>query len=394
MIMTSLMTRSTLCALTLFFLGCGDAPVQQSVPKASPALPVETITLEKSPYPVWLQYTGKTRASNSQEVRARVEGRLEKVYFKDGDIVKAGEPLFLIEQEQYRSALDAAIATKARNEASLELARADVARYTPLVEEGLAPRATLEQYQAQANGLTAQIAADQASIDKAQLQLGYTEVKAPIAGRVSRRMVDTGNLVGHGEATLLTTIMQIDPLYAYFSPTLSDVELMQRYRSKEVLDAYIEVRSTNEAVIASKRLDGSVDFSDNTVDDMTSTLSMRATMNNPDYTVYPGTFVYVNVFVTDQMPIVLVPPRSIFEDQLGKYVYVNDAGKAKRVNIKTGYASRYYTMVEEGLEGGEALIISGLMKLRPNLAISTSDATAEKGIDAILKANHLIPEKE
>ncbi len=375
-------------ALVLLLLsGCGEN-TQQEVKKTPPPLPVQTITVQDKRVPIWGTFTGKTRASSHQEVRARVSGILEKIYFKDGEYVKKGQKLFKIEQSEYIAALNAAKAKKAQDEAALALAKADVARYTPLVKEGLAPRATLEQYQAKLASLNAAILGDKAKIQEAQIKLDYTIIRAPISGQVSARHVDVGNLIGQGESTLLTTIVRYNPLYAYFSPSQNDALIMQKYRNKKNLDAFIEYKGAEEDI----RLDGYVDFSNNTVDPLTSTITMRATIQNPDTKILPGTFVYVHVFISDKYKFKMIPPEVIMDDQLGKYVYIVDNNASvKRADITTGYGTRYYVSVQKGLKDGDRVIISGLMKLKPGMKVKATDATQERGIDAIIKENKLIP---
>ena len=380
--------------LSVFFLssvfllhGCSQEK-QEQVKKQVPPLSVEVISVKKEAVPIWKRYTGMTKASSDQKVRARVSGVLEKRYFQDGQLVKKGQKLFKIEQSQYVAALNSAKAKKAQDEASLALANADVNRYAPLVKEGLAPRATLEQYQAQKLGLKAAIAGDVAQINKAKLELSYTIIKAPIEGRASARHVDVGNLVGQGEATLLTTIVSIDPIYAYFSPSQEDVRDFMKYKNKEKPDAFIELDGMREKL----RLNGYVDFSNNSVDPLTSTITMRATIQNPDYKILPGTFVYVNIFVNDKYKFMMIPPEVIFADQLGKYVYIVENNKIKRADIKTGYSSKYLTSVTSGLKDGDKLIVSALVKLKQGLDVKPTDVTDTKGAKAILKQNNLIPE--
>jgi len=387
------MKKTTLYSLfitTILLLSACSSETTQTQKKEAPPLKVKTITVETKNVPIWSRFTGKTRASSHQEVRARVSGVLEKVYFQDGQLVKRGQKLFKIEQDQYIASLNAAKAQKAQDEAALALAKADVARYTPLVEEGLAPRATLEQYQAKLASLKAIIEGDVAKIREAKIKLDYTIIRAPISGRVSARRVDVGNLVGQGESTLLTTIMRIDPIYAYFSPSQNDVQIMQKYKDKQKPSAFIEVDSSLEKI----RLDGYVDFSNNMVDPLTSTITMRATMDNPKGKVLPGTFVYVNVFVTDKHKFKMIPPEVIFSDQLGKFVYIVDSNSTlKRADITTGYATRYYVSVKKGLKDGDKVVISALIKLKPDSKVEAVDATKEAGIDAILEKNDLIVKK-
>jgi len=377
----------------LLFSGCAEEK-KASGPKPLPPLNVETVTVEKKKLPLWMQYTGMTKASSDQEIRARVSGRLEKIYFKDGARVKEGDRLFLIEQSEYRSNLRSAKAKKEKDRAALKLAEADVNRYKPLVKDGLAPRATLEQYEARYNELVALIDADDAAIKNAELQLSYTLITAPVSGQVGTRLVDVGNLVGYGESTLLTKIVQTDNIYTYFSPSESDVQKIYKFRSREKLPAFIEVRGQGDEVLKRKRLDGYVDFSNNTVDPLTSTITMRATIDNHDQSVYPGTFVYINIFITDNFDFILIPPQAVFEDQLGKFVYTVDANNtAHRSSVTTNLSSRYYTSVADGLHDGDRVVISGLMKVKEGRQLEPTDVTETKGIMAVMKEYKLIPDE-
>ena len=377
----------------LLFQGC-EKEKKTVVVKAPPPLVVETVTVNRKKFPLWAQFTGMTKAVSDQEIRARVSGRLEKRYFEDGAYVKKGDKLFLIEPAQYQSNLDAAKSRKLKDEAALALARADVKRYQPLVKEGLAARSTLEQYESKRDSLLAAIAADEAAIRNAELELSYTLITAPISGQVSSRKVDVGNLVGYGESTLLTTIVQTDQIYVYFSPSEKTVQKIYQYKSREDLPAFIEVRGQGEDIFKRKRLDGFVDFSNNIVDPLTSTVSMRATIGNKDQSVYPGTFVYVNIFITDQLNFVMVPPQAILEDQLGKFVYTVDANNtAKRTSVKPALSARYYISISEGLKDGDRVVISGLVKVQDGRKLAPKDMTETKGIIAVMKEHDLIPEE-
>ncbi len=388
------MIKNILVYLLLLFAlsACSEQDTQQPSKEPQP-LPVETVTVMNKNIPIWMRYTGKTQASNSHEVRARVSGILEEIYFKDGDYVTKGQKLFKIEQADYIAALEYAKAKKQKDFAALKLAQADVNRYAPLVKEGLAPRVTLEQYEAQVQSLKADIASDEASIKQAALELSYTVIKAPIDGRASRRLVDIGNLVGKGETTVLTTINKTDPLYAYFAPSNEDFQKIIKFKEQDVMPAYIDINYQSQ-LLTNKPLFGHVDFSDNTVNPSTSTVSMRAEIPNHDQSVYPGTFVYVNVFLTDDYKFIGIPPQVIFEDQRGKYVYVvSDEQKAQRTYIKTSFDSRFFVLLEEegGLKDGDKVIINALLRLKPDIKVNPTDVTETKGIDAVIKKNKLIP---
>ena len=375
----------------LALAGCGE---QKKAPaaKEAPPLPVEVVTIENKNIPIWMAYTGKTKASSSQQVRARVTGILEEIYYKDGDHIEKGQKLFKIEQTDYIAELELQKAKKFRDLAALKLALADVKRYEILAKEGHASQSTLESYQAQAEAYAADIKYDNAKIQQAELMLSYTIVTAPIDGQASRRLVDIGNLVGKNESTLLTTINKVDPLYAYFAPSEEDFQRIAQFRSSEVMDAYIDLNYQTKSLKA-RRIFGTVTFSDNAVDPGTSTISMRVEVPNKDKSVFPGTFVYVNVFVTDKIPFIGVPPQVIFEDQQGRFVYVVDnKNTAQRVYIKPVYETRFFVLMKlDTLKEGDKVIINGLMRLKPDLKVSPTDVTDSKGIEAIIKANNLVP---
>jgi len=386
---------------TLFlFTGCSSEPEKttsekQQKPAEPPALPVEIVTVKKEKVPIWIEYTGKTEASKRIEVRARISGTLEEVLFQEGDFIEKGQKLFTVEKTSYEAAVAQARAKLEGDQASLKLARADVARYKPLVADGLAPRITLEQHQVRVMELSALIKADQAGVKDAELNLSYTDILAPISGRISRINIDVGNIVGYAEKTLLTTMVADDPMYAYFNPNEEQYQLVRQYRSKEVLEAHVVVPNKYEKLLDRKPFKGVVDFNDNRVDKMTGTITMRAKIGNPEHNLLEGTFVYVNLFVTDQAGFLMVNPGVIQEDQQGSYVYVVDEnGLAKRVNIMRGFETRNYLAVTKGLEGGEKVIRSGLAKIRPGAKVTPTDVTETKGVMAILKEQDMIPEKE
>ncbi len=378
--------------LLLTFSACSED--KSTAPPEPPPLNVETITVKEEPIPIWLEYTGKTEASKRIEVRARVAGILEKVLFTEGSWVEKGQKLFEIEKDSFREALQQAKSKRDRDLATLGLAIADVKRYEPLVAEGLAPRATLEQYQARRNEYIAVVEGDKAAIRKAGLDLSYTDVMAPISGRISRLQVDVGNIVGFSEKTLLTTIVSDDPMYAYFNPTEQDFQIMRKYGSGEALQALVRIPGTH-AYLKRDLLKGHINFSDNRVDSMTGTITMRATVDNPDHDLLEGMFVYVEAFVSDQYPFMVVPPQVVLEDQRGSFLYVVDENStAKRVDVERGYESRYSLQIENGLNDGDKVIVSAIPKLRPDMKVAATDVTAAKGVLAIMKKQQIAKEQE
>ena len=375
----------------IWLSGCGEPQSRNNATKKISPLPVETVTIRKEPVPVWAEFTGTTRASSEQEVRARVSGRLEKRFFKDGDLVKKGQKLFLIEQDRYKAALKSALAAKKKHLAELKLAKANVERYEPLAKEGLAPRIKLEEYISQYEKVKADILSDEARIEEAQLNLDYTVVRSPVDGMIGVRHVDVGNLVGYGEPTLLATVRKFDPIYLYFSPSATEARVLRKFHTSGRMDALLRIPS-NDSHIGDNRLRGFVDFSDNTVDPTTSTIKMRATFPNKEMRVYPGSFGYVEVFITDKEPIMAIPPIAIFEDQRGKFVYtVGRDGKAVRTGIEIGLMTRHFIQIEKGLKEGDRVIVSGLTRVTPGMPVEPTDATEKKGVMAVMKLERYVP---
>ncbi len=379
--------------ISFVFLLTACTEEKKVLPKEIPAFDIDIITVKKEKLPIWIEYTGRTQASSQQEVRARVKGYLEKIYFQDGEVVTKGDKLFEIESAEYKAHLQTAKAKLRQDKASLKLAKADIDRYAPLVKEGLAPKAVFEQYEATYQEILAKISADEAEVKDALRQLSYSTITAPISGKISARRVDVGNLVGASEATLLTTIVNIDPLYAYFSPTEQAIQKIKKYASKEKLDAFIEVRDGSQSILKREQLKGFIDFSNNSVDPLTSTVTMRATIENKEFSMLPGTFVYVNIFVTDQHSFMMVPPEVIFEDQMGKYLFVENNGTLSKELIEIGFTNRYYSVINKGLKEGSRVVVSGLIKLRDKMKVNPTDTTDTKGIKAIIKAKNLIPKE-
>lgn len=376
--------------------GCSEEKKEAATPvQEPPPLPVEIVTVNKKKVPIWVEYTGKTEASKRVDVTARVSGRLEQVLFKEGDFIEKGETLFIIERDSFEAAFSEAKARLEKDKASLSLAKKDVERYRPLVAEDLAPRATLEQYEARVAELEAAIKGDQAKITEAETNLGYTVIAAPISGKVGRRLVDIGNVVGPGSTTLLTTMVSDDPMYVYFNPSEPDFQAMRQYKSQAMMTARVTIPDKSDGMVKREPLTGSVDFTDNKVDSMTGTITMRAEMANPDHAILEGTFVYVELMITDQHEFLLIPPGAVQEDQRGSYVYVLNADNtAQRIDVVLGHESRHYVMIQKGLEGGEKVVVSGLAKVREKSRLAPTDVTGTKGVMAILAEKNMIPGKE
>lgn len=269
-------------------------------------------------------YEGRIAAVETVEVRARVRGHLDKVYFQDGKLVKEGDPLFEIDPRPYKAALDAAEAQKAAAEASLELARKEYARYSQLLRSGASTREEVEVWSAKQAVAQAERLKALAAVEQAQLDLGFTKVTAKIAGKISRAQVTRGNLVNaSGGETLLTTITTVDPTYVYFDV---DERSLLRYRKDYARDrskAEIEVPIKELKIPVEVALDGEkgfphkglLDFTDNQVKASTGTIQVRGTLPNPKGIIDSGMRARVQIPVSDPHKVMLISEQAIGSEQ-------------------------------------------------------------------------------
>jgi len=344
----------------------------------APPMAVEVMSLKKEPLPIWAEIVGKTQANKSVDVVARVKGRLEKIHFTPGQYVHKGDLLFTIEPTDYSAQVDRDKAQLQQDRASLELAKNDVARYRPLVEKDLSPREKLDQLFPKQREIEAMIEADKAVIRQASLSLSYTQVRAEISGKIGRNLIDVGNLVGSTpQDSLLTTIVNDDPMFAYFSPTNLQVQRMAKYQTTSAM----RVKASQPDVVIDGKTavyDGVVDFVNNVTDETTGTVSMRAALKNPKGTLSSGAFVDVKVFITDQLPVIAIPPIATGENQLGTYVYVVDANNTlKTVQIQSQFSNKSIIIVDNGLKEGDKVVVSSMMKLSDGMKVAPSETKAQ-----------------
>lgn len=358
--MTTNPLRQVLIAslVPLALAACGDQkPAGPGAGAAPPPPEVEVVTVKAGDASLSQDLPGRLSAVRTAQVRARVEGIVEKRLFAEGSDVKAGAPLFRIDARTYKTAADSAAA-------DVEVARLTVERYKPL----LAIKAVSQQEFDQAN---AKLKQAEAGLAKAKLDLENASVPAPISGRVGRAMVTEGALVGRGDATLLATVEQIDPIYVDF--TQSNAELLRLQQAikdgklKRAAKTRVELLLENGAVYS---LPGKLTFSDLAVDPNTGSVQLRAEFPNPKRELLPGTFVRIRVYQTEMEGAITVPQRAVQMSPQGQMVTIVDAeGKAAPLPIKVGAMSGTDWVVTEGLKGGERIVVNGLQKARPGTVV-------------------------
>ncbi|MEW6037533.1 MAG: efflux RND transporter periplasmic adaptor subunit [Pseudomonadota bacterium] len=320
-----------------------------------------------------LELTGNTQAIKTVELRARVEGYLEKILFREGEIVKEGQLLFLIQQNTYEAKLKEAKAQVLADKAHLMHAETEFARFSGLLKQNAAAQTDVDRWHYERDSAQAALLASEANVDLAQLNLSYTEVRAPFTGRAGRRLKDPGNLVGAGEKTVLAEINQIDPIYAYF--TISEQDLLtvrgkhqSEAASPRMPDVPVYMGLVNEEGYPHQ---GKLDFAGIRLDPTTGTLLLRAIFPNPDYSILPGLFARLKAPVDNAQSALLVPTKAISYDQLGAYVLVvNDKNLVERRSVKTGPPSGQMISVSEGLNNSDWLIIDGLLRAIPGKEVA------------------------
>jgi RND family efflux transporter MFP subunit len=379
-------------AVIVFAVGCNRLGKQP--PATAPALVTVSEPIERE-VTDFADFTGRTAAVDSVEVRARVNGYLEKVNFKEGALVHKGDVLFEIDPRPYQAQVDIATGQIAAADAMVQRTQADDARAKALraTNPGAISQQDLDQYQAAADQAAANADTARATLKKNQLDLDFTKVVSPIDGRVSRYYVTRGNLVMQDQ-TLLTTIVSVDPIYAYFDVDESTVlhvrELIRTGKmqsAREVsVPAWLSVNSDDGFPY-----EGTINFIDNQIDPKTGTLRARGVFSNKDETLSPGFFVRVRVRVGVPHEAILASERAIQADQGQKIVYVvNDKDEVVYRPIRVGARHGSLIEVEDGLKTGERIIVNGLQRVRPGATVEpklvdmpgASESTAATTADA------------
>jgi RND family efflux transporter MFP subunit len=321
----------------------------------------------------YLELTGNTQSVNTVQLTARVEGYLEKVLFKDGEKVKKGQPLFLIQQNTYMARLQQAEGNVLTQKALLDHAKTEFDRYTGLYRQKAAAQTDVENWRFQRDSAQAALMTAEAQRDLARLDLGYTAVTAPFDGRIDRRLADPGNLVGSGTSTVLAEITQLNPLYVYFNVSETNIQRLMKKTDEapgknEVgkLPVYMGLSSEE-----GYPHEGYLDFAATTVNSATGTLLMRGVFPNADGNMLPGQFGRVRLPIRAGRPALLTPQVAVGYDQVGAYVLVvNDKDVVERRNVKTGASKDSMSVIEDGLTGDEWVIVNGLLKAIPGRPVT------------------------
>ena len=362
------------CAVAVgaFLAACGDkgnAPAGGQMPPPQ----VGVVTVQPQTVPLVTELPGRLEASRIAQVRARAAGVVQKRTFVEGSDVKAGQLLFQIDPSTYRASYDSARATLAKAEANLNQASSLVERYKPLqAAKAVSPQEYLDAEVA-ARQAQADVATAKASVQTAQINLGYASVTAPISGRIGRALVTEGALVGQGETTQLATVQQINPLYVNFTQSATEALRLQRAMQAGKLN-----KAGSEGAVVKVVLDdgteyplsGKLLFTDLTVDSTSGQVSLRAELPNPKGALLPGLYVRVRLEQAQVQGGILIPQQAVTRAAQGDNVMVVDAqGNVATRPVKLGGAQGNQWLVTDGLKAGEQVMVDGFQKVRPNAPV-------------------------
>lgn len=359
---------SLLAAVLLFFLsGCGS---KEATPMAGgsggrPPAPVVVASVERRDIPVQIQAIGNVEAYQTVQIRSQVNGQIQKIFFKEGEDVREGQPLFQLDKRSFQADLEKAINQMKHDQAQAENSKMQADRYSGLEKQGIVSHEQAEQLRAQAKADASAVDADRAAADAARVQLQYTDIVAPINARTGALMINLGNLVKANDTPYLLQLNQVTPIYVTFSVPEANLDRVRHRFSSGQLKvlAHPKGQSDNPA-------EGRLTFIDNGVDITTGMFKLKATFQNKDRRLWPGEFVDVALVLSTQKDAIVVPTRAIQSGQQGEYVYVVTADStAESRPVKTAGAYQNLTLISDGLKADERVIVNGQLRVSPNAKV-------------------------
>jgi multidrug efflux system membrane fusion protein len=359
------MDRRTAAALAAAALAvaCSRGEGKAAAGAGPRPVPVRTATAIEKDVPVEVRAVGKIVSSQSVAIRPQVSGTLVAVHFTEGQAVRKGDLLLEIDRRPFEAALAEARARLAQDRVRAENAREDAARYAGLVDKEFVTRQQHDAARANAGALDAQVAADEAAVERARLNLEYATIRAPISGRTGRLLVHAGNLVSAGAPEPLVTIEQVRPVFAEFSIPEQHLAAVRARR-----DAPPPVRVSVAG--GAEDVTGSLAFVNNAVDPSTGTILLKARFENADERLWPGQLVEARLQVSERAKAVVVPAAAVSSGQQGDYAYVVTADrKVELRNVQVAQTSETEAVVTKGVSPGEVVVVDGQLKLRPGAPV-------------------------
>ena len=355
-------------ALTTVLLLSGCTKNQGQVAASSggrPPAPVVVASVEQRDIPVQIHAIGNVEAYQTVQIRSQVNGQIQKIFFKEGEDVRQGQPLFQLDKRPFQADLEKAIGQMKHDQAQAENSRIQAERYSGLEKQGIVSHEQAEQLRAQAKADASAVEADKAAVEATRVQLQYTDIVAPIDARTGVLMINLGNLVKANDTPYLVQLNQVTPVYVAFSVPEANLDrIRHRFSSGQLrVLAYPKGQLDSPA-------EGRLTFIDNGVDTTTGMFKLKATFQNKDRRLWPGEFVDVALELSTQKNALVVPTKAIQTGQQGEYVYVvRTDNTAESRPVKTAGAYQNLTMISDGLKSGEQVIVNGQLRVAPNAKV-------------------------
>lgn len=376
--------RSGVGAALAVLLSVGPMLALAQQPAAPPpAVEVTVVSATPRTTPATFEYTGKTESSREVEIRARVEGYLDKIAYEEGAMVRAGQLLFQLDRQPFQAALDSARGELARAEAILANARATLARVRPLAKQNAVSQKDLDDAVAAELSAQAQVQSARAQVRTAELNLGYTTIKSPLNGLTGKSVFREGSLVTPGPNSLMTTVLQLDPMWVNFG--IGENELLRlrseaaagRLAGPGVEKLEVQLVLADGGLFPQK---GRITFVSPTVDQQTGAVTLRAEVPNSGTAgrLLPGQFVRVRIEGSSRPDTIMVPQRAVMQGPQGKFVYVvgaNDQAEVKPVEVGDFYGDQW--IINSGLSGGERVIVDGAIRVRAGSPVKIDEPAGQ-----------------
>jgi multidrug efflux system membrane fusion protein len=362
-------------SIVVWRLSSGVEAPQAGAQTPPPGIPVTAGTVVARDVPAFLHGIGTVQAYNSVAIKSRVDGQIIAISFREGQDVKAGDPLFQIDPRPFQAALEQAQAAKQKDEAQLAGAQLDLERYEKLLGSGWQTRQSYDQQKALVGQLQAAIRGDQAQIDTAKLNLSYADIRSPIDGRLGARLVDKGNLVHASDNTPLVTITEVKPIFVSFT------------LPQETLDELRENHNKSPLVVAAysgddKKLlaEGKLSLIDNAIDQATGTIHLKARFENEDERLWPGQFVNLRVIVSTRRNVATVPSQTVQNGPDGHYAYViKPDNTVERRPVDVASIQDGIAVVTKGLAPGERVVVDGQYRLTDGARVNPAASPNPSG---------------
>jgi multidrug efflux system membrane fusion protein len=369
-------------AALYFFVGSGKDKVHAAAPRNAgrPPAPVIVASVEQRDIPVELDEIGNVQAYRTVQIRSQVNGEITRIYFHEGQDVRPGQLLFSLDKRPFQADLDKALGQLKRDQATAANSKAQAARDDALERDGvLAPQAA-EQQRAQAQADASAVYADQAAVEAARVQLAYTDISAPIAGRAGAILINLGNLVKANDTPYLVQLNQITPIYVSFTIPEGRLDQVRQRFDTGHLPVFASPKSDAPNAPGQRPAEGYLTFIDNGVDPQTGTVMLKATFTNQDRRLWPGEFVNVVLDLSTVKGATVVPTKAIQTGQQGDYVYVVTAQNVAEPRlVKTAGTYHDLSVVSSGIAPGERVVVEGQLRLAPNAKVVVQNTAPTNG---------------